>query len=194
VSWTVRFHPGSALRLSQPLSGFPAGLGFVALFRATTVPGILPSELLPHRDRPPLSRPSFEVACSPAVVHQWSEARRSSPFALGFIDSHAFTRLPESPQDYGLPFRGPRSSFRSSRALCGGAHLSPPASPTSEPSSPCETVPATSGYLCRWPFLSWSFPLRSFPFHTSDPRPARTSTCLGTLPRPKTRVRDSKDH
>jgi hypothetical protein len=56
----------------------------VALFRATTVPGILPSELFPHRDRAPLSRPSFEVACSPAVVHQWSEVRCSSPFVPWF--------------------------------------------------------------------------------------------------------------
>jgi hypothetical protein len=34
---------GSALRLSQPLSGFLADPSFAALFRAATVRGILPS-------------------------------------------------------------------------------------------------------------------------------------------------------
>jgi len=46
---------GSALRLSQPLSGFLAGPSFVALFRATTVPGIPPFRGFPSQE---IARPS----------------------------------------------------------------------------------------------------------------------------------------
>jgi hypothetical protein len=56
---------GSALRFSQPLSGFPATRSFVALFHATTVPGILPSELSPRRERAPLSRPLLPCSYPP---------------------------------------------------------------------------------------------------------------------------------
>jgi hypothetical protein len=61
---------GSALRFSQPLSGFPATRSFVALFHATAVPGILPSEPFPRKERAPLSRPllpcSYPLPCGNA--------------------------------------------------------------------------------------------------------------------------------
>jgi hypothetical protein len=69
----VRPRLGSALGFSQPLSGFLARLSFAALFRAATVPGILPSERSPHRDRAPLSRPLG----SPAVIHRRARVYRS---------------------------------------------------------------------------------------------------------------------
>jgi len=50
-------HLGSTLRLSQPLSGFLACSSFTALFRAATVRGVLLSEVSPHKNRAPLSRP-----------------------------------------------------------------------------------------------------------------------------------------
>jgi hypothetical protein len=40
---------GSVLRFSQPLNGFLANSGFVALFHATTISGVLPSEFSPRR-------------------------------------------------------------------------------------------------------------------------------------------------
>jgi len=46
---------GSVLRLSQPLNGFLAHPNFVALFRATTIRGIPPSEISPRKSRAPLS-------------------------------------------------------------------------------------------------------------------------------------------
>jgi hypothetical protein len=52
---TTRFRSGSALRFSQPLSGFPASSSSTALFRAATVPERPPSERSPHEDREPLS-------------------------------------------------------------------------------------------------------------------------------------------
>jgi len=60
---------GSAPGFSQPLSGFLARPSFAALFRAATVPGILPLELSLRKDRAPLSRP----LCSPDVIHQRAE-------------------------------------------------------------------------------------------------------------------------
>jgi hypothetical protein len=48
-------HLGSALRFSQPLNGFLARPNFVALFHATTVPGIPPVEISPReKSRTPL--------------------------------------------------------------------------------------------------------------------------------------------
>jgi hypothetical protein len=112
----VRSRLGSALRLSQPLSGFLAHPSFVALFRATTVPGIPPSEFFPsQRSRTPL-----EAAGSLAVIHRRAVARWTSPFADRFPDFHAFTRSPGSSVDYGLPFRSPKLAFRSSWVWLSG--------------------------------------------------------------------------
>jgi hypothetical protein len=81
----------------------------VALFRATTVPGILPSESSPHRNRAPLSGPPAPLRLSTGVP------RRRLPVlvAAGFLDSHALAQLPDSPDDYGLPFHVPRHASRS---------------------------------------------------------------------------------
>jgi len=87
----------------------------------------------------------------------------ASPFTPGFTDVHAFTQLPGSPVSYGLPFHGPRSVSWLSRASLSRARFFSPASPTSELSSPCETVPPASscpsaGGRCSPGLL----PLRSF--------------------------------
>ena len=71
---------GSALRLSQPLSGFLANPSSAALFRAATVPGTLPSERSPRRDRLPLSgQLGF-----PAVIHRRAETHASTPYRPWF--------------------------------------------------------------------------------------------------------------
>jgi len=88
----------------------------VALFHATTVPGILPSELLPHEDRVPLSR-------SLAPLQLSTSLQRCTVLRLvtaGFTDFHAFTQLPGFPSDYGLRFPGPKLSSPSSWAQLGG--------------------------------------------------------------------------
>jgi hypothetical protein len=60
---------GSALRLSQPLSGFLASASFVALFHATASSWDPPFRVFPsQRARTPLG-----ATCSPAVIHQRSE-------------------------------------------------------------------------------------------------------------------------
>jgi len=92
--------PGSALRLSQPLSGFQASSGFAAMFRAATVPGILPSESSPRRER---CTPLGAAASLPLSTDVPKCAARGLVTA-GFPDSHAFTQSPGSPAGYGRPF------------------------------------------------------------------------------------------
>lgn len=109
--------------------------------RACFIPlpsGLPPSELSPHRDRGPLSRP----LCSPAVIHEVRGRGLRRLVTGGFPDAHARAWWPGSPADYGLPFhatRGPRFPF----ALDAGCRdrPQPPASSASKPCSPCESVP-----------------------------------------------------
>jgi len=100
---------GSTLGFSQPLSGFLACPSFAALFRAATVPGILPLELSPRKDRAPLSRP----LCFPDVIHQRAEP--NCPSALSPLVSPTpalLTQLPGSPSSYGHPFHEPKFASR----------------------------------------------------------------------------------
>jgi hypothetical protein len=99
----IQPHLGSALRFSQPLSGFLASPSFAALFRAATVPGILPSESSPRRDRAPLSRPPAPLRLSTSAL----ERHLANLVTVGFIDAHAHAQLPDSPDDYGLSFSAP---------------------------------------------------------------------------------------
>jgi len=105
-----RSHFGSTLRFFQPLSGFPASLSFVALFRATTVCWILPLEHSLHKDRAPLSRP----LCFLAVIHQRAEAY--CPFALSPLVSPTRTLSRVclvSPSNYELPLFKPKLASKS---------------------------------------------------------------------------------
>jgi hypothetical protein len=96
---TCHVRLGSALRLSQPLSGFLASSSFTALFRAATVRGVLPSEVSPRKNRAPLSRP-----LASAVIHRCA---RTYPFALYHRRfhrrPHPRVRLPGFPDDYEVP-------------------------------------------------------------------------------------------
>jgi hypothetical protein len=105
VRRVVRPHLGSALGLSQPLSGFLAVLSFAALFRAAAVPGILPSELSLRRDRAPLSRP----LCSPAVIYQRAEMHCLCALLPPVSSTPTLSRSCLNPRGgYELPFHGPR--------------------------------------------------------------------------------------
>jgi hypothetical protein len=65
---------GCSIPAPVPLSGFlnlsavSASSGSTALFRAATVPGLLPSEPSPHGDRVPLSRPLAPLRSSTDVL------------------------------------------------------------------------------------------------------------------------------
>lgn len=77
---------GSALRLSQPLSGFLADSGFAALFRAATNRGVLSFRAFPSQK----SRTSLEAAGSLAVIDQRAATHPSEPC------HRRFHRLPRS--------------------------------------------------------------------------------------------------
>jgi hypothetical protein len=167
VRRVVRPRLGSALGFSQPLSGFLAVPSFAAMFRAATVPGILPSELSPRRDRVPLSRPP----CSPAVIHQHAIVHRLCALSPPVSSTPTLTRSCLSPRDgYELPFHGPRPASRllwapSSRitTFCQ-LHLLRSFPP---PTSPFSTSPGCPVLVADT--LLVLFPSRVFSNHTSGP-------------------------
>jgi len=65
LRWSVLSHHGSALRFSQPLSGFLAHPSLATFFHAAAARGVLPSERCSSLG----SRAPLGVACSPAVLH-----------------------------------------------------------------------------------------------------------------------------
>jgi hypothetical protein len=110
-------HLGSALRLSQPLSGFLAGSSFAALFRAATVPGIPPFRVFPS---PEIAYPS-RGSLAPLQLSTEVPGRATRFLVTGgFPYSHAFARSPGSPVSYGLPFRAPRCISRLPWVSCRG--------------------------------------------------------------------------
>jgi len=93
---------GSALRFSQPLSGFLASSSSTALFRAATVPG----HALSFRAFPSLkSWSSLEATSSLAVIHRSCRSDRAPPDHPWFPRRPGLSaQLPGSPTDHGLPF------------------------------------------------------------------------------------------
>ena len=77
---------GSALRLSQPLSGFLAHPSCVALFRATTVPGIPPFRGFPSQEIAGPSRGSL------APLQSSTRVRSRTTFARSPLVSPTSTR------------------------------------------------------------------------------------------------------
>jgi hypothetical protein len=143
------------------------------VFRAATVPGILPSELSPHRDRVPLSR----SLCSPAVIHQHAAVHCLCALSPPISSTPTLSRSRLTPSGgYERPFHGPRPTSRllwapSSRitTFCQ-LHLlrsfDPPVSPFSI-SSGCPVLAADT--------LLVSFLSRVFSNHASGPRPAQAT-------------------
>jgi hypothetical protein len=86
---------GSALRLSQPLSGFLAGPGFAAFFRAATVPGISPFRVFPSQKIACLSRDSLAPLQLSTSVQSRTTVGLVAP---RFADFHAFAQSPGSPE------------------------------------------------------------------------------------------------
>jgi hypothetical protein len=125
--------PGSALGLSQPLSGFLAVPSFAALFRAATVSGILSSERSPR----PGSRASLEAAGSLAVIHRCAETRSLLPCHRLFHRRPRFHAVAWIPRRLWNPFPRTEVRFPGSLGDKRRNRLVPPASPASKLSSPC---------------------------------------------------------
>jgi len=133
----VRPRLGSAPGFSQPLSGFLARPSFAALFRAATVPGILPLELSPCKDRAPLSRP----LCFPDVVHQRAEPYCPSALSPPVSPTPALlTQLPGFLERLWTPFSRAEARFPVVLGSAQQNRFIPLASPTSKLLSPHESV------------------------------------------------------
>jgi len=106
-------HSGSALRFSQPPSGFLASSNSTGLFRPATVPRLLPSESSPRRNRAPLSRPlapsQFSTDTIERAAHVPSLGVSPTPTpesAVAWIPTVATTAFPQAlatDQFPGLP-------------------------------------------------------------------------------------------
>jgi hypothetical protein len=147
------------------------------LFHATTVPGILPSEPSPRRNRAPLSRPLAPLQLSTAVLERALRALSSSVSP----DAHTFARLPGSPDDYGSSFHAPRRISRVPwNPVCGTApfrrlrllrSLDPPANPFStDPSCPEPAADALLGFCPSRVFSSLALDPRTRPGLSLDTR------------------------
>jgi len=152
VRRAVHSRLGSALRFSQPLSGFLADPSFAALFRAAAIPGMPPSECFPRRDRAPLSRP----LCSPAVIHRRALARCPRPY------HHRFHRRPRFHAVAWIPTAAIGSLFTNRSPLPGhpGTRPTEPPRPASfidfEALIPLRVRSCPSRVAPTWrPILSW---------------------------------------
>jgi len=147
---SVPTHPGSALRFSQPHSGFLAGTNATGLFRPATVPRLSPSEVSPRKNRAPLSRPLAPLRSSTDFLRRTARW----PYVRGFTDSHALKRSCLDPTRATTAFplalatdqvpglaRAHERRIRPIRPLHPLRSLTPPASPfTRHPSCPERTA------------------------------------------------------
>jgi len=132
---------GSARRFSQPLSGFLANPSFAALFRAATVPGVLPSERSPRRDRLPLpGQLGF-----PAVIHRRAATHAPAPCHRWFHRRPRRSALAWIPQRLWTPFSRAEARFLVALGAEPRNRPVPPASPTSKRPSLFESVHRCSG-------------------------------------------------
>jgi hypothetical protein len=168
VRRVVHSHPGSAPRLSQPLSGLLASSSSTALFRAATVPGLpsFRSEPSPRkRSRTPLG-----AAYSPAVIHRRAETRPPGfRYTTVVSPTPTLTRSRLDPPRTRVPFQransppgrpGSRAAEppRSASFTCFEVFV-PPASPFAPPrASPRQR-----------PMLSWLSPSTAFSAYASGP-------------------------
>lgn len=165
--------PGSALRFSQPLSGFLAHPSFVALFHATTVPGIPPSEISPRFE----SRTPLRATCSRAVIHQRAETSPLGPYCRRFPRLPRFWRSrllpPTTMSSLFMPPEGDTSWslwIRSTEPLRSASFTHFEAFILSRVRSRRHELPRANGRSSLgFPCLS-----KAFSAHASKPRPAQT--------------------
>jgi hypothetical protein len=170
----VRPRLGSALGFSQPPSGFLARPSFAALFRAATVPGILPLEHSPCKDRAPLSRP----LCFPAVIHPRAEPYCPSALSPPVSPTPALlTQLPGFLKRLWTSFSRTEVRFPFVLGSAQQNRFVLPASPTSKLLSPHKSVRTSPSCpdLAAVTLLSFVFLSRVFSVHASRSLPIQAS-------------------
>jgi len=175
VGWVVTSHPGSALRFSQPLSGFGTS-EFCDLVSCRNRSWDPPYRAFPSQQALHPSRGSLlPCRCPPACKDVLFDA-------LSLLVSPTSTPLaqsPGSPSSYGSPFRCQIDHFPVALDPEQRDRLLPPASPTSKPCSSCESVRVDRS--CPHPTAVTLLTLRP-----PEPNPSRLRAC--SRPGPKTRT------
>jgi hypothetical protein len=136
VSRAVLAHHWSALRLSQPLSGFCIDRVPRPYFMPQPFLDYLPSECSPREDRVPLSGPLAPLQLSTVL-------RNALPATLLPVVSPTptlLTQLPGFPTNYGSPFHESEGPLPGRPGSPTEGSLLPPASPASKLSSLHESV------------------------------------------------------
>jgi len=140
MSRAVQAHHGSALRLSQPLSGFCTDRVPRPCFMPQPFLDCLPSECSPREDRVPLSGPLAPLQLSTVL-------RNAPPATLSPAVSPTptlLTQSPGSPTNYGSPFHESEGPLPGRPGSPTEGSPLPPASPASKLSSLHESVRTNS--------------------------------------------------
>jgi hypothetical protein len=133
--------PGSAHRLSQPLSGLLARPSSTALFHAASRPWAFSFRVFPSQG----SRTPLRAASLLAVVHQRAETHPLEPYHRRFLPTPTQAQSPGIPRRLRVPFSRAEARFLVALDTGGRNRFVPPASPTSRPCSPYESVRPNSG-------------------------------------------------
>lgn len=180
MSRAVHSRLRSALRLSQPLSGFSATPNFVALFRATVLLEVSPFKAFPcRRSRTPLG-----ATCSLVVIHRPRRTNLPNLISAGFPcrpRRNVLAKVPPTPMS-SLSSRqkgtrpGPPGLERPNRPLR-------PAASTPKLYSLRQSVPPVwvSPKLKAEALLEF-LPFEVFPAHDLDPQPNLPRRQLLTSP------------
>jgi hypothetical protein len=100
VRQAVRAHPGSALRLSQPLSGFRS-TKFHGLISCRSRSWTVPLQSFPLAE---VAHPFRGRFCSLAVIHRALEMRRQRPYYPRFHRLPRFSAVAWIPRELWVPF------------------------------------------------------------------------------------------
>jgi hypothetical protein len=160
----VQAHHWSALRLSQPLSGFRIDRVPRPCFMPQPFLDCLPSECSPREDREPLPGPLAPLQLS-TVLRNAPPATLSPPVSP---TPALLTQSPGSPASYGSPFHESEGPLPGRPGSPTEGSPLPPASPASKLSSLHESVRTVLG--CPRASGRYS-PGRCAPLETKPPKP-----------------------
>jgi hypothetical protein len=175
----------------DPLSGFAAGLGFAAVFRAATVLGFLPSEFSPHRR----SLTPLEAAWLPCSYPPMCRDARPETFQRRFLRRPRFHAVAWFPRCLWVPFPHAEARFPVALGLVLRNRPVPPASPASKLHSLLRVRSQPDRVSPHQPAdtLLGFCPSGAFSFHASDSRPIQARGSEHVPSARRRRDRDSRD-
>jgi hypothetical protein len=161
----------------------------VALFRATAVSEVLPSESSPRKNRAPLSGPLAPLRLATSFLDDTAQALSPS-----VSSTPTLSRSGLIPPTTMSSLSAHRSALPGHSGLKRRNTSAPPATPTSKPCSSCESVRTDTSCPAPMadPLLSFCLS-RAFSLHASGPLTRSEHEVLNMHPRPKTLAHDTED-